>query len=338
MGTGDFDRGIYASRGIINFLGIIGNLITFIVFCRPVFRKNSISIYCTTLALFDSYIVVQLISDVSLFFNNFYPPDDSEAWCKIYNFISTAFSAIPGWILVMFSFDKFWNMKKHHRFGFIKKRWFQVTVVLVNVVIHLGMYCGILIFLTRRSKGKNYSCEFGYMKNILIYIGMYLAEGNILPFLIMIVTSVLMTKALVSSRRKVQGNNGATANGTSSNIKSRKSRDFKFAVTSLTFNILFIVLKMPLTIYYLLFAAGMNVNSYYYQISTVLFYANSSINILVHLASNSIFRKELWILIKLPFVKISAQQTSHTIESNPVPNSGTNMQSSLIHTVHSTHH
>ena len=334
MATSDFVQAIYATRGIINLLGVLGNIITFIVFCRPVFRKNSISIYCSTLALFDSYIIVQLVADFSLFFNNVFPPDDSEAWCKLYNYISTAFSAIPAWVLVMFSLDKFWNMKTNNRFGFIKKRWFQVIVVLLNVVIHLLFYCEILILLNRRSIRQNtaYSCDFQYMNYFIIFNGIYLVESNILPFIIMIVTSVLMTKALVSSRRKVQGNNTA---GTSSNIKSRKSRDFKFAVTSLTFNIVFIVLKMPLTIYYLLYVAGLDAGSYYYQISTVLFYTNSSINILVHLTSNSIFRTELWILIKLPFVRNTTQQASQTIESNPVPNSGTNIKTSLIQTIHS---
>jgi hypothetical protein len=44
-------------------MGVIGNIISFIVFSRKPFLKNPVSIYCRALAIFDMFIIYSGVLD-----------------------------------------------------------------------------------------------------------------------------------------------------------------------------------------------------------------------------------------------------------------------------------
>lgn len=305
MAQDAFNIFIFVSRGSVNFLGIIGNLISFIVFCRPVFRKNSISVYCCALAIFDCFVLNQLIMDIYLLFFDYFPPNYSEITCKIYYYISTAFSNIPAWILVSFSIDKMLSMKTSKRFEFIKKRSFQIGIIAVFAIVNILLFAEILVLLKRVPLYPNNSldliCDLNKMPLVSIFGALYLLIGSIVPFIIMSFSSVSIFKLLKESRKKTIGN------GNSALVYNRKNRDFKFAVSSLTFNCLFITLKMPIAIYYVLSSAGLNIPNYIFNCASLLFFTNSSIGFLVHLISNSIFRKELGTILR-KYLHLSVNQ------------------------------
>jgi hypothetical protein len=57
-------------RFAILLFGLIGNTLTFIIFSRKVFAKNSINIYARALAFIDNFILLRFIYDAGfLFFN-----------------------------------------------------------------------------------------------------------------------------------------------------------------------------------------------------------------------------------------------------------------------------
>ena len=290
---------IFVSRGSVNFLGIIGNLISFIVFCRPVFRKNSISVYCCALAIFDCFTLNQLIMDINLIFFDYFPPYYSDITCKVYYYISIAFSNIPAWILVSFSIDKMLSMTNSKRFKFIKKRSFQIGIIAVYAIVNILLFSEILVLLKRVPLYSNNSldltCDLNKMPLVSIFDALYLIIGSIIPFMIMSFSSVSTFKVLKESRKKTIGN------GNNLLVYNRKRRDFKFAVSSLTFNCVFITLKMPLAIYYILDSLGLSMTNNFLLFSSLLFFTNSSIGFLVHLISNSIYRKELGIILRKVF-------------------------------------
>ena len=297
MNEDAFNIFIFVSRGSVNFLGIIGNLISFIVFCRPVFRKNSISVYCCALAVFDCFVLNQLIMDIYLLFFDYFPPNYSEITCKIYYYISTAFSNIPAWILVSFSIDKMLSMKTSKRFEFIKKRSFQIGIITVFAIVNVLLFSEILVLLKRVPLYPNNSidliCDLNKMPLVSIFGALYLLIGSIIPFIIMSFSSVSIFKLLKESRKKTIGN------GNNPLAYNRKNRDFKFAISSLTFNCLFITLKMPIAIYYILSSLGVNFSLSFFNIASLLYFINSSINFFVHIVSNSLFRKELCIILRI---------------------------------------
>lgn len=305
------------TRLIIICLGIIGNLISFIVFCRPVFRKNSVSVYCRALAIFDCFTLCQLSMDISQLFYDFYPPDNSDIFCKIFYYNSTAFSCILAWILVAFSVDKVIIMKKSTRFDFFKKRSFQLSVVAVLAVFNLLLFSEVLILLVRVPEIKDNStqllCDLTAMPYIEIFGALYLIIGSLVPFLIMIATSVFTAKLLKESRHRSIGH------GNSVIVQKRKNRDLKFAATSLTFNCLFIILTLPLVFYYVLSSAGIEMSMEYFESSSIFFFLNCSISFLVHFISNSIFRKELCIILRIRVsVPVEHVQSTRIIVVKPL--------------------
>lgn len=284
-----FDKIIYGSRATVNILGIVGNLISFLIFSRPIFNKNSISIYCRALAIFDCFTLPQIYTDVNLLFFNSYPPDNSEAFCKISHYVYVAFSCIPAWILVGFAIDKVLNMKTT-KLEFYKKRSFQLSLIAAIAIFHAAVYSEILIFIKRVPDISRQSlvCQSKSMPYVDLIGALYLLEGSLIPFVIMFATSIVMTRSIIRSRNRAIGRRKNSV------LTKRKIRDIKFAITSLTFNILFVILKLPLIIYYLLFSINTDLGFSFFQVATLLFFINSSISFVVHMVSNSIFRKEFF--------------------------------------------
>jgi hypothetical protein len=297
----------YGTRAMINSLGLLGNLISFAVFSRLVFRKNSISVYCRSLAIFDCFTAMQLYADISLLFYDTYPPFYSTPICKAFYYVQTAGACIPPWILVAFSFDKMLSMRlSHNRFEIMTKRWFQILLIASIVLFHAAIYVEIpiLIGITAHKSPTNLYCDTSSMPSMDIISIVYMIDGGFLPFVLMLTTSVIMIRTIVASRRRVL---------LGANDQKRASRDFKFAFTSITFNILFIVLKMPLAMYYVLSGAGVKINPICYEVFTLLHFLNSSLSFVVHFASNSVFRKELFSMIKSP----CSTQLYHSFASSP---------------------
>lgn len=99
----------------------------------------------------------------------------------------------------------------------------------------------------------------------------------------MFVSTIYTIKMLAKSRRHVETIGSVT--------EKRKSRDRKFAISSITFNVVFFLLKMPMTI--IISTGYTSANFYLYQIAFSLFFLNFSTSIFVHFFTNSLFRREL---------------------------------------------
>lgn len=80
----------------------------------------------------------------------------------------------------------------------------------------------------------------------------------------------------------------------------------KFAISSITFNVVFFLLKMPMTI--IIYSGYTSANFYLFQIAFSLFFLNFSTSIFVHFFTNSLFRRELFILLRIRKPLDSAHQ------------------------------
>ena len=309
-------------RLVMIIIGLIGNVISFIVFSRPVFRKNSISTYCRALAIFDFFTIADLIASIGLgFFDTFYP-FYSEVACKVYIYSIIGFASIPGWILIVFSLDKVLTMK---RIGTdtLKKKSFQYGIIAAIALVNLLLYIEIPIYIqvvTIKVYGTTLNiCDLSTLPFGTFVATMFLVEGSLLPFLIMFVSSIVSIKMIRDSARKIERNSNA-------DISNRKSKDFKFAISSVAFNVSFIVFKLPITVVFILenfiptLAADYSLLA---VVGTVSFIHYTS-SFFVHLLSNSIFRREFMILFKI--------RKPRTVDSIQLTNtvSATNHKSNFV--------
>ena len=289
-------------QSIIIAIGIIGNIFSIIVFSRKTFRNNSISTYCISLSICECLSISELITDVIRVVYNVKITDQNDASCKIIFYIITIMNPIQACLLVAFSVDKLLSMKSVQ---IIKKKSFQFSIVGGIVLINMLIYIYMPIFLRRTEKYPGmYICDIYTMVNYKEFVIVNLLESCLLPFVIMSITSTLTIRLLIKSRNSVERINGQV-------MKERRSRDRKYALSSITFNITFIVLKLPILVYYILSAFFSFSDLYTYRISFLLHFLNLSSSFFVHFATNSLFRREFKIL----FLRFG-QTNSNSANSN----------------------
>lgn len=274
---------------VVVIIGIVGNVLSYIVFSRPTFRKSSTSIYCRALAIFDSLIIYDAFLQFYIVLYNYFVFVYSDAMCKIFTYMIYAFGALPGWILIAMSIDKVLGLRKltHEK----KRPLVHYMILTAIVLFNLLLYIEILIYMRLVDIDLNgmkicdlSTLSFGKAISII-----YIIQGNVLPFVVLFGSSLYTVKLLGGSRRHVRMI-GRVA-------ERRKSRETKFAVTSFTFNVLFIVLRMPV---FITSTIGLhNVSPYILSIANLLYVVDFSDSFFVHFASNSVFRRELFILLRI---------------------------------------
>ena len=306
MSTASFTFAMNITQAIIISIGLIGNLISIIIFWRKTFRNNSISTYCIALSINELFYLFKFIDNIGILAFNASPADQSDAYCKIYNYILIVRGSVQPCIMVAFSIDKLLSMRMSS-IPILKKKWFQLSVVAGIVIFNCLLYLEVAILVKRREVALGrFVCDqttISFFSTLMIIV---VLETCIIPFVIMVVSSILTIRLLIKSRNSVErvGNLG----------RDRKSRDTKYAVSSVTFNIMFLILKTPLMIFYTLFAFYYYYDVYFFNISFFLSALNSTSVFFIHLVTNSIFRRELLVLIG--FVNRNGEISSNTNNRN----------------------
>lgn len=238
-------------------IGLIGNVLSVVVFSRKTFRKNSISIYCRALAIADSVVIVKSLTYfIGSFFWGRSFQAESLIYCKIYSLIHTGIAAIPSWILVVFSIDKMLCVTRSKRLEFwLKKIKIHLGIVFAIVIINCLAYVFVPIYfqllptITTSGNGNvtivSFSCGTSDIKVFQIIGALFLYETSVLPFVLMMITTVVTILILVNSRKRMEEAMAPAENMRVSGIGKRKSRDVNYAINSIVLNILFIVFQVP---------------------------------------------------------------------------------------------
>ena len=271
-------------------IGLIGNLLSIIVFSRKTFRNNSISTYCIALSIVECLTLVQFINDISYLKYKVYLMNQSEVFCKIVYTNSISTSSIQPWIIVVFSVDKLLSMRTRS-IDILKKKWFQWSLVAAIFLFHIAFYIYVPILLKLGEIFPGYFiCDLSTMGFFNIYMIINMLDSIAIPFIIMLVSSILTIRKLFKSRISIERSGKL---GT-----ERRSRDHKYAISSIIFNAMFIVLKLPTSIIFTSFAFSSYYNMYLYSISVLLFHLNLSLSFFIHFMTNSLFRREFWGLFR----------------------------------------
>ena len=214
-------------------------------------------------------------------------PDQSDSLCKLIFSIPIYLSNIYPWIMVAFSVDKLLGMRVNS-IAIVKKRWFQWSIVAGIVSFNLALYGFIPILIRRGEIFPGYficgitNTGFEYT----LYMIFNLLEASLIPFITMIVTSILTFRMLIKSRKSIERNGKLS--------RDRKTRDMKYAISSLTLNIIFIICRLPGTVFFILSGFYSYFNVYLYMVSSLMFFINVSSSLFIHLVTNSVFRREFF--------------------------------------------
>ena len=278
-------------EAILIAIGLIGHLLSIIVFLRKTFRSNSISTYCIALAIVECFTFIQLITDIYNLAYDIYLPDQNNPLCKLVFSSFVYLNSIQPWIMVAFSVDKLLGMRVN-TIALFKKRWFQWTIVFGIVLFNLVLYIYFPILIRVREIFPGYFiCDLTTIGFFQIFMIVNVIESYLIPAIVMVITSILTILMLAKSRKSIERNGHLS--------KDRKSRDKKYAISSLALNIMFIICRLPLAVFFMLSAFYSYYDIYFYKVSSLLFYVNASLSLFIHLVTNSVFRREFFVLLSL---------------------------------------
>jgi hypothetical protein len=293
--------------GIIS-IGLLGNVISFVIFSRKAFEKSSVGFYCRSLAVFDSFGIPKLGFGIAALILNTDLFNIHNYVCKTVYMASFIFSPIPGWILVAFSLDQLITVTRTQRFSFIKTNTFRYAFIIGIFVIQCGVYSmAVFEISVQNVTSANLTLKGCILDSNSVYPFIYLLECNLIPFVLMMLLTAFILKCLIKSRRNLEK---VASNSVISSVQSqrRKTRDRKWAVSSVTLNLLFIVLTCPLVVVFIFPDRNDYYNNEFMRaIAFLFYYLNFAAHFFTHLASNLIFRNEVLVIFGFRDADTSSQ-------------------------------
>lgn len=331
----------YFNYGMITF-GLVGNSLSFVIFARSSkFAKSSIGIYYKYMAIFDNFNAIYLLIVIaSTLASNGHQHQQHELHhqsritCKLFYYMSASLGKIPSWLQALFAIDQCLDSNKRNLI--MKKLKSQISLILAIITSHLVIYVPMLFIMdvyqysafhhqhvlannTRVDVMISSSvcglAKKSYPLTSKIMPIMALIDGSLVPFLIMMITTGLIMRSLIVSRKNVESN-GIRATTTTTTVfsdsiinRNRRNtslisrnrnvkREFKFGVNAMVLNVLFILLTAPINLAYIVPIGGEHAKLVQ-AIFLLLYYTNYSTRFLTSFCVNSIFRNECLVLLRI---------------------------------------
>lgn len=283
----------------IYIFGSIGNILVYKIYSSAALQKYSMSTYFRAIAIFDN---LNLISLLAIYFINQFGIDLSHTidfFCKSQVYFTYTNGPISVWLMVAISIDRYFNIAYPKRFPILVNKKFQLMIIiglfLFNYVFYSFIIWDSFLVVTSSTNGTNVTmCKNNYNNFVIGWMDFF--NSTAVPILLMIIFSWALILSIHKSRTRIHhANNKGTSN----------VRDRKFAMTSLSLNLIFLILLGPVELFnivtatagFTLTSSTLNYNLIAYVISEP-YYFNYAIGFYVQLVANSVFRKEFLKLLK----------------------------------------
>jgi hypothetical protein len=284
-------------------IGSIGNLFTVYVYTIKCFRKTSIAFFYTCLAVIDtSILLIGLPKYIIHAFDLVNIVTYSTFTCKFFTTIIYILQQMSSWTLVLASFNRYYSININPIFKFTKSRKFQISSFFVTgfaiVLINLPNLIYLQITYLKQPNSSEFNstnitmCELG--ENSIVFNNrtsdiLDLFMFAIIPFVLMTISTYLLSKTVFRSRRRF-----------SSNAKPAVlKREMHFSITIICINIMFLIFNLPICILIIIRNFQNEATLTYerqveydlaFAIANIWSYMNFSSSFFVHLTFNRLFR------------------------------------------------
>ena len=268
------------------FFGIFGNFICFLVYSRKKLEKISSSFFFKSMAVSDIFILFQLIRHFLREVFNYNLKFLTDASCKITNYVLFSNISVSAWIMVYIIFDRFISIKYFQKFNFRNdlkiKRFILFSIFLISFIFYVPF--GIYFKFKEENNAKNQTGIEAYCSNFKNYNIFYILDlfySSVIPFLLMICFSIVLSIFIFKSRNRFN-------NPISKKDKKTLKKDVQFSVTTIVLCVIFLATNFP--------SAMIDFFEFYpfiYYMIDYLLFVNCSWQFVIHLITNKIFRKEI---------------------------------------------
>lgn len=220
-------------------IGLVGNLLMFVVYSQSNMRILSVSIYFRSMApVAFSHIVFKyfFIIDWEIFVYH------SNALFKILHYIALLFIPILVWFEVAASFDRLLTILFSPTVIFHQKRLAQSLIVSFIVVYNMAAYS---IFAIRAEfiNGHKFDLELTE-KMHLLEESLFLFElinDSVVPFVLMLGFSLVTFVGVLKVHRRIKLTKRSNMISSSTHQHRTLIRDIKFGITMIVLNVMFFV-------------------------------------------------------------------------------------------------
>ena len=245
----------------------------------------------------DTFFLVQLIFNyISFNWPDYDPTVMSIYVCKIYLFISYVTGPLSPYLIVYISVERFVAFKYPSRKSIMRSKRNQVVYLAFIIVYNFLLYLPIPIFFeissgnSTNQTGNMKQCTFVNLEIQMILNLMDTVNRVLLPFILMIVFTVLLIFSIVRSSQRI------AANLSRSKQNKRLKRDIKISISLIFINIFYILLALPISI-----AGNVSVLSFEFVLTCYILYIAYGINFYLILFTNSLVSTEFFGMFEKPF-------------------------------------
>jgi hypothetical protein len=292
----------YSVISIISF-GIIGNLISLLIFTRPCLnsKTNTGKLY-TLLCVINliAFVYVMIVRDPeSFYFYNVQWPFETE------HFIEIILLQILSWIKVLITFDRFVSVIYPIKgFRIMSKKWVLFSIIFGMLIFILVVNSPYYIRVYTYTYGiETFTATVGLMTDEILITTetVNVLMQFFIPFLVMLSFDIKVIFRLRKSK------NGAKQS-------ANNSKSSRFTRNTLIIDFIYLFFNFPPTITYIYYVLTLIFNEIpmlapvYFEILSPLFknfpHIYSSLLFILFIISNSIFRSELILLSEKCFYLI----------------------------------
>ena len=186
-------------------------------------------------------------------------------------------------------------------------------VAIANLIfyIEVPIYGNIVIKVIRNASNIttiSYICNLKSLPFYQYFYIVYLVQALLIPFALMFASSLLTIRGLYKTRKRIEAHENRE-------MKSRRAKDAKFAISSIFLDLFFVLLTTPIGLTYIINISDQATSAFVLYLCALFFSCNFSKSFFAYLLSNSIFRKEIIRIIN------SFKIVNMTITNNSTNNS-----------------
>ena len=283
----------YLMAPIIFFIGTFGNILAIIILSRP--NMDKIGPRKTYLYLFysDLFFLSQIV--VNFFGYGYGYKYDltvmSKYICKLYWYVNYFMAPISPYLLIYISIDKVIAIKYPSKKYFLRNKKHQLIYLISLISFHTVYYLPVVYYFTVNDNLNNtngtITCDYINSEKRQLVNFMDTTDRILVPFLLMTSFSITLLVSIIRIQIRIRNN-------FRSNNHQSITRDIRLVFSLIFLNIVFIIINIPLvvSIYYSFIDFG-------FVITLYIFYITYGINFYILFLTNSLFRKEFFLIFKL---------------------------------------
>ena len=295
---------------------LVGTTLGIMIFSRKNLKKFPMRRAYQCLLATDAFYVAKIAIQNTFVYTNIGSLKLLSSFaCKLYIYTNFLICTISSWLLVLISVERCIGIVFSNRIKTFENRKFEMLLIALTIIYNFLIYIPFLLYqdiqqsVTNSTDSNetqiNYDCEFGSTEQIQAFYLMDMINSTLVPYVIMLVSSIILIVFVIKSRIRVQH---------SANSKEIKSlvKEIRFGMTILLMNFFFVILNLPI------YVANYvdTLSDFMYDLIGFIFMMSFCINFYILAVFNKIIRKEVVRMIKSLKNFLDAWSTNGTTGTN----------------------